>query len=167
MAAESAGAVVIGKTRLPELAIWPFTEPEASGPTRNPWDLTRSAGGSTGGGGAAVAAGMVPLALGSDGGGSLRIPAACCGIVGFKPGPGIVPLVGGAETHWYGMSEFGPLAYTVADATLMLDVLARSDTYREVEPARRGLRLAISTKSPTLGAHLAADPFCRVGPSHG
>ena len=79
--------MVIGKTQMPELAIWPFTEPAAFAPPRNPWDHSLTPGGSTGGGGAAVAAGMAALALGSDGGGSIRVPAACCGIVGLKPGP--------------------------------------------------------------------------------
>src|SRR4029079_3068106 len=90
-----AGAVVVGKTRLPELAIWGFTESKGLGGTRNPRDPGRTAGGATGGGVAAVAAGMVPLSLGSDGGGSLRIPAANCGVVGVKPGRGTVPVAGG------------------------------------------------------------------------
>ena len=88
----AAGCVVIGKTQLPELAIWPFTEPAVAAATRNPWNRSRTPGGSTGGGAAAVAAGMAALALGSDGGGSIRIPAACCGLFGLKPSPGLVPL---------------------------------------------------------------------------
>ena len=91
----AAGCVVIGKTQMPELAIWPFTEPQAYPATRNPWDTERTPGGSTGGGAAALASGMAALALGSDGGGSIRIPAACCGVVGLKPGPAVVPLAGG------------------------------------------------------------------------
>jgi amidase len=89
-----AGAVVVGKTRVPELAIWDFTESRAHGGTRNPRDLSRNAGGSTGGGAAAVAAEFAALALGSDGGGSLRIPAANCGVVGLKPGRGLCPVAG-------------------------------------------------------------------------
>src|SRR5205823_2556524 len=85
-----AGAVVVGLTRMPELAIWPFTEFEAEEPVRNPWAAELTSGGSSGGGAVAVASGMVVLAVGSDGGGSLRVPAACCGIVGLKPGPGVV-----------------------------------------------------------------------------
>lgn len=153
----AAGCIVIGKTRMPELAVWPFTEPEATVPTHNPWDPSRTPGGSTGGGGAAVAAGMVSLALGSDGGGSIRVPAACCGIVGLKPGPGIVPLAGGAETHWYGMTEFGPLAQNTADAALMLNVLAGRTSYRNASLPESGLRIAVSTKSPTAGARVTGE----------
>src|SRR3954449_10297879 len=84
----SAGAIVVGKTNVPELGILPVTEPEANGPTRNPWDTSRTPGGSSGGSGAAVASGMVALVHGNDGGGSIRIPAASCGLVGLKPTPG-------------------------------------------------------------------------------
>jgi amidase len=140
----AAGAIVVGKTRLPELAIWPFTESLAFGGTRNPRDPARNAGGSTGGGAAAVAAGMVPLALGSDGGGSLRIPAANCGVVGLKPGRGTLPT---AE-HWYGCTAYGPIAATVADAALALDVLAGTDRWRALKPAAR-LRVAVSLRSPS------------------
>src|SRR5579871_2461785 len=126
-----AGCVVIGKTQMPELAIWPFTEPAVFAATRNPWDLSRTPGGSTGGGAAAVAAGMAAIALGSDGGGSIRAPAACCGLFGIKPSPGLVPLAGGKTEHWYGMTAFGPLARSVADAALALDVLADTPIYRD------------------------------------
>uniref|UniRef100_UPI001BDC7589 amidase n=1 Tax=Pseudonocardia lacus TaxID=2835865 RepID=UPI001BDC7589 len=118
----AAGAVIMGKTRMPELAIWGFTH-SALGVTRNPDDPARDPGGSSGGSAAAVAAGMATLALGTDGGGSIRIPAAYCGLVGLKPGRGVVPLPGGAEEHWCGMSVAGPIARTAADAALMFDVL--------------------------------------------
>jgi amidase len=144
-----AGAVVVGKTRLPELAIWGFTESRSHGGTRNPRDPARNAGGSTGGGIAAVAAGMVPIALGSDGGGSLRIPAANCGVVGFKPSRGAVPLPAGLEDHWFGCSVFGPAAATVADAALMLDVLAGRTDWRDPKPPAGPLRIAVSTRSPS------------------
>ena len=141
----AAGAVIVGKTRMPELAIWGFTESQAFGGTRNPRDRTRNAGGSSGGSGAAVAAGMVPLAIGSDGGGSLRIPAAHCGVVGLKPGRGVTAL---ASDHWYGCTAYGPIAGTVADAALALDVLAGTDGFRRVE-AGGALRFAVSTRSPS------------------
>lgn len=153
----AAGCIVIGKTAMPELAVWPFTEPEAYPPTRNPWNRERTPGGSTGGGGAAVAAGMAALALGSDGGGSIRVPAACCGVVGLKPGPGLLPLAGGAARHWLGLTEFGPLAHSVADLALMLDVLAHTTTFRDVGPPLRPLRVAVSTKPPAAGARVAPE----------
>lgn len=147
----AAGCIVIGKTRLPELSIWPFTETALHGITRNPWNPERTPGGSTGGGAAAVAAGMAPIAQASDGGGSIRIPAACCGLFGIKPGPRIVPVAGGLDEHWYGLSAWGPLATTVADAALMLDVMANTTTYRDVQPPAKPLRVALSLKSPALG----------------
>jgi amidase len=144
-----AGAIVVGKTRLPELAIWGFTESVALGGTANPRNPARNAGGSTGGGTAAVAAGMVPIALGSDGGGSLRIPTANCGVVGLKPARGTAPLPGGIDDHWYGMSVVGPVANTVADATLLLDILAGSTAWRSGDDVPATLRVAVSTRSPS------------------
>jgi amidase len=148
-----AGAVPLGKTTVPELSLWPFTETAAFGATRNPWNLDYTPGGSSGGSAAAVAAAMAPLALGADGGGSIRIPASCCGLVGIKPGPGIVPAAGGHST-WVGMSEHGPLGTTVADVALMLDVLAGTRTYREVAPPSGALRIAASSASPAVGVKL-------------
>ena len=158
----AAGAIVIGKTRMSELAIWPLTEPQAFGPTRNPWNRQRSTGGSSGGSAVAVAAGMAPIALGSDGGGSLRVPAACCGIVGIKPAPGLVPLAGGMSEHWFGMTAFGPLANTVADAALMLDVLAGQAVFRDTELATGGLRVALSTRHPSPGAKISPEVIASV-----
>lgn len=148
----AAGAVVVGKTRGPELSIWGSSD-NVRGEAVNPWDTTRVSGGSSGGSAAAVAAGMVPLALGSDGLGSIRIPAAACGLVGIKPGSGVVPMeVAGRDEHWYGMSQYGPLATTVADLALALDVLAGADRYRRVVESDHGpLRIAVSTAPPTLG----------------
>jgi amidase len=148
----AAGCVVIGKTQLPELAIWPFTESAAFGATRNPWDHRRSPGGSTGGGAAALVSGMAPLALGSDGGGSIRIPAACCGAFGFKPGRGLVPIAGDGTEHWFGLTEFGPIARTVADAALMLDVLSGRLSYRDPRPPEQPIRIAFSDRHPLPGA---------------
>jgi amidase len=142
----AAGCVVVGTTRMPELAAWGFTASAAGGPTRNPWDLARDPGGSTGGGAAAVAAGMAALALGTDGGGSLRIPGAACGLVGVKPTRGLVPLPDGLDEHWYGLTVAGPIARTAADAAAALAVLSG----QPLEPATPGpLRVAVSTKSPS------------------
>lgn len=144
-----AGCVVVGKTRLPELGIWHFTESASFGVTRNPWNLERSAGGSSGGSAAAVAAGMVPVALANDGLGSIRIPAAWCGLVGVKPGPGVVPVGAGDEEHWFGMTAWGPLATCVADAALLLDVMAGTTHLRAAAAGEpRPLRVALSTASP-------------------
>ena len=153
----AAGAVVLGKTRMPELAIWPFTESESSGVTRNPWAPERTAGGSSGGAAVAVATRMAALALGSDGGGSIRIPAACCGIVGYKPAPGLVPLPGGAERHWLGLSAMGPLARDVADAALMLDVLAGRHPGPPPRAPSGPLRIAFSARPVVTGARVDGE----------
>ncbi len=147
----AAGAVVIGKTRMPELGVWGFAH-SALGVTRSPLDASRDPGGA---GGAAVAAGMAALALGADGGGGLRIPAAYCGLVGVKPGHGVVPLPGGADAHWCGLSAAGPLARTAADAALMLAVLSARPCDLDVPgPAR----IALSTRTPS--------PVGRLHPDH-
>jgi amidase len=117
-----AGFVITGKTNLPEFGILPVTEPRRFGPTRNPWDTERTPGGSSGGAAAAVASGMVPLAHGSDGGGSIRIPAACCGLVGLKPSRGRVSR--GPEQGDDFLVQDGVLTRTVAETAALLDVLA-------------------------------------------
>src|SRR5688572_15434076 len=116
---EAAGAVVFGRTTVPEFCYFGTTESELFGRTANPWRLDRTAGGSSGGAAAAVAAGCGPLSLGGDGGGSIRIPAAFCGIVGFKPTFGLVPHEPSAA-GWKTLVTLGPLARSVADARLML-----------------------------------------------
>jgi amidase len=120
---EAAGMVSLGKTTTPEFGSPCYTEPDNAPPARTPWDLERMAGGSSGGAAAAVAAGLVPVAQGSDGGGSIRIPASCCGLVGLKPSRG---RVSGAPMYGdpVGLSTAGPLARTVRDAAAMLDVMA-------------------------------------------
>ncbi|MGI8680495.1 MAG: amidase [Jatrophihabitans sp.] len=148
----AAGAVVIGITRCPELCVFGTTD-STFGITRNPWDLTRTPGGSSGGSAAAVAAGTVPIAHANDGMGSIRIPAACCGLVGLKPGAGVVPSDLG-NGSWFGMAENGPLATTVEDAALMLSALAgRAEFATLAEPGR--LRIAVSTKVPAAATPLA------------
>jgi len=154
-----AGAMLVGKTTVPELCLWPFTESQAFGATRNPWNLDHTPGGSSGGSAAALAAAMVPLALGADGGGSIRMPASNCGLVGIKPGPGVVPVPDGVSS-WSGMSEFGPLATTVADLGLFLDVLAGTTTYRAVQGPDRSLRIGVSVKAPAVGVKV--DPEVRA-----
>ena len=120
---EAAGTVSLGKTNTPEFGSPCYTEPDVAPPARTPWDLGLMAGGSSGGAGAAVAAGLVPVAQGSDGGGSIRIPASCCGLVGFKPSRG---RISGSPMHGdpVGLGTAGPLARTVRDAAALLDVMA-------------------------------------------
>jgi amidase len=117
-----AGFVIVGTTNMPEFGILPTTEPRHTGPTRNPWDTSRTPGGSSGGSAAAVAAGLVPLAHGNDGGGSLRIPAACCGLVGLKPSRGRISR--GPDLGDSFLASDGMLTRTVAETALLLDVLA-------------------------------------------
>ncbi|AVH55091.1 MULTISPECIES: amidase [Streptomyces] len=143
----AAGAVVVGLTNVPELCIVGTTD-SVYGIARNPWDTTRSAGGSSGGSAAAVAAGLVPVAVGNDGMGSLRIPAANCGLVTLKPGRGVVPT-GFDGGDWFGMAEHGPLATTVEDLRLMLSVLADTEFVRRDEPAP--WKIAVSLRSPIAG----------------
>jgi amidase len=144
----AAGAIIIGKTRVPELMAWPYTETLAFGATRNPWHPAYTPGGSSGGAGAAVAAGLVPIAVGSDGLGSIRIPAACCGLFGIKPGKGVVPRPSRAGQDWFGLSEHGPIATTVEDAALALDVLAGRDDLRDPAEPAAAMRIAVSTRPP-------------------
>lgn len=169
----AAGAIVIGKTNTPEVGQWPFTEGPAFGATRNPWSLAHSPGGSSGGSAAAVAAGLVPAAVGSDGAGSVRIPAAWTHLVGVKPQRGRVstwPFT----SAFNGLTCIGPLARTVDDAALLLDVLAGNrpeDLHQPPPPpepfadaARRKpgrLRIALSTKVPWSLAPARLDPQVR------
>ncbi|WP_329232881.1 amidase [Streptomyces canus] len=148
----AAGAVVVGLTNVPELCVFGTTE-GVHGTSRNPWDTTRTAGGSSGGSAAAVAAGLVPIALGNDGMGSLRIPAANCGLVTLKPGSGVVPA-GISDGDWFGMSENGPLATTVEDARLLLSVIAGTEFVRRDAPAT--LDVAVSLRGPLAGVTVSA-----------
>jgi Asp-tRNA(Asn)/Glu-tRNA(Gln) amidotransferase A subunit family amidase len=119
---KAAGCIVVGKTNTPEMGFKGDTTNPAFGGTCNPWDLTRSAGGSSGGSGAALAAGMVPLCTGSDGGGSIRIPSALCGLSGIKPSLGRVPMGGPVPPTWSDLSTKGPMARQIRDVALALDV---------------------------------------------
>jgi amidase len=119
----AAGTVSLGKTSTPEFGSPCYTEPDVAPPARTPWDLSRMAGGSSGGAGAAVSAGLVPLAQGSDGGGSIRIPASCCGLYGLKPTRGRISP-GPVYADPVGLGTSGPLSHSVRDAAAMLDAMA-------------------------------------------
>ena len=153
----AAGAIVVGITRVPELCVFGATD-SAFGITRNPWNLERTAGGSSGGSASAVASGQVPIAHGNDGMGSIRIPAANCGLFGIKPGPGVVPQQIGVDA-WFGMSENGPLATTVADAALMLSVMAERPALADPAEPTAPLRIAV--------AGGAASPLAPLDPEWG
>jgi amidase len=151
----AAGAIIVGITRVPELCVFGTTD-SVYGVTRNPWNAERTAGGSSGGSAAAVASGQVPFAHGNDGMGSVRIPAANCGLFGIKPGSGLVPQDIGVDA-WLGLSENGALATTVADAALLLSVMAgRPELASPVEPAKP-LRIAIAAGEPSPLVSLDAE----------
>ena len=155
----AAGAVVVGITRVPELCLYAATD----GPgtvSRNPWDTARSPAGSSGGSAAAVASGSVPLAHGNDGMGSLRLPAAACGLVGLKPGRGVVPAGIGSD-DWSGMAVNGVLATTVGDLAVGHAVLAGEEVTPPAAPGRP-LRIAVSTRSPVPGVRADAHALAAV-----
>ena len=128
---------MIGKTTMPEFGAFPYTESVSRGITRNPWDPTRTPGGSSGGTAAAVAAGMVPVGLGGDGGGSIRIPSACCGLFGLKPQRGRVTTA--PQPHlWWALGTAGPLTRSVLDSAIVYDVDPRQRRRRPLP--RRGDR---------------------------
>jgi amidase len=171
-----AGAVIVGKTTTPELGQWPITEGTAFGVTRNPWNVSHTPGGSSGGSAAAVAAGVVPAALGSDGLGSIRVPAAWTHLVGIKPQRGRVSTWPYVDA-FHGLACVGPLARTVADAATLLDAARGNhpgdrdrppaprepyaDTAQRADPGRP-LRIALSFKIPFSVAPARLDPRVRV-----
>ncbi len=157
-----AGAVIVGKTTMPEFGAFPFTESAARGITRNPWDPSRTPGGSSGGTAAAVSAGLVPVGMGGDGGGSIRIPSASCGLFGLKPQRGRVTTA--PHPHlWWALGTAGPLTRSVLDSAIVYDVIrgnVEGDLYTAggdepfVDAARREpgrLRIGWTTKPVTLG----------------
>jgi len=158
----AAGAVVIGKTNLPELAICGFTETEAWGITRNPWNTTNTPGGSSGGSAAAVAAGLCAGASASDGVGSIRIPAALCGLFGLKPQRDRISL-GPLTEHWHGLSVVGSLGRTVADSALWLDVCAGGVSGGPPAPEHPFLRAA-GTKPGRFRIAYSAKPPLLIAP---
>lgn len=165
------GVVPLGKTNVPEFGLVPYTEPELFGPCRNPWDLSRTPGGSSGGSAAAVAGGIVPLAGGNDGGGSIRIPASCCGLFGLKPSRGRVPTgLPQRSEIMQGFAQDHVVSRSVRDSAAMLDAIAGPASgapYRAPPPARPyleevqrepgSLRVAV-TAAPLLGSEV--DPEC-------
>lgn len=158
-AVDAAGAVSVGKTATPEFGLPSYTEGLAGPPTRNPWNPSFGAGGSSGGAAAAVASGMLPFAPGSDGGGSIRIPAAACGLVGVKPSRGRVPA-GSGIASLAGLGVVGPIARTVADAALLLDGMIAPAGY----PARHRFALrAPGDDGPYLGAAIRGEGRFQLG----
>ncbi|WP_243059342.1 amidase [Nocardioides sp. SR21] len=164
----AAGAVIVGKTAMPEFGAFPFTEGDSFGITRNPWDPTRTPGGSSGGTAVAVSTGMVPAGIGGDGGGSIRIPSASCGLFGLKPQRGRVTTA--PQPHlWWALGTAGPLTRSVLDSALVYDAIRGNvdgDLYKAGgdepfvdavgrEPGR--LRIGWSTKAVTLG--VKPDPL--------
>ena len=158
---KKAGLVILGKTNCPEFGLMPYTEPELHGPTRNPWNLGHSSGGSSGGSAAAVSAGMVPIASGGDGGGSIRIPASSCGLFGLKPTRGRTPTGPNSGEIWQGLVAEHALTRSVRDSAAILDILQGPDIgapyvitppelpyLKEIEYPPRKLRIAFNTKSP-------------------
>lgn len=170
---KEAGFILLGKTNLPEYANLAVTESELNGVCRNPWDETLTPGGSSGGAAAALAAGLCPIAHGTDGGGSIRTPASCCGLVGLKPSRGCVSQAPRFGEHMLGNSTHGPISRTVEDSAAMLDVMRgyeAGDPYWAAPPKRPFadethndpgiLRIAFSTFNP-LG--IPMQPACVAG----
>jgi Asp-tRNA(Asn)/Glu-tRNA(Gln) amidotransferase A subunit family amidase len=151
-----AGAIILGKTNLPEFASWPRSKSRVGGETFNPWDVTRIPGASSGGSGAAVAAGMAPLAIGTDGGGSVRIPAALCGLVGLMPTVGRVPDYG--EFLCSPISSAGPMARTVADVAMLQQVIAGPDDHVRVSLREPPPELLSALDAGAKGLRLAWSP---------
>jgi Asp-tRNA(Asn)/Glu-tRNA(Gln) amidotransferase A subunit family amidase len=142
-----AGLVIFGKTNLPEFGAKAISEPVVWGPARNPWDLRRTPGGSSGGSAAAVAAGIVPCAGANDGGGSTRIPAACCGVVGLKPGRGLTPMGPATAEFMHGAAVQGVVSRTVRDTAAMLDIICGGEDFGPFAPG-----LPISSFASCLGS---------------
>ena len=160
-----AGAIVIGKTHAPEVGLWHFTETPLHGATRNPWNTDHTPGGSSGGAAAAVAAGVVPAAIGSDGAGSIRIPAAWTGLVGLKPQRGRVSTWPDPEA-FNGLSCYGPLARSAADAALLLDAIhgnVPADLHKPKPPQRALLRGRRARARPPADRDLLRHALRRPG----
>jgi len=166
---KAAGLIIVGKTNVPEFGLAPVTEPELFGPCKNPWNLTRTPGGSSGGSAAAVAARMVPIAHGNDGGGSIRAPASCCGLFGLKPSRGRVPTGPDIMDIWLGFAAEHVLTRSVRDSAAVLDATAGPDVgasyyapppdrpfLKEVGTSPGKLRIAFTSK-PFMGSSVHED----------
>ena len=173
---KATGVVTLGKTNTPEFGLMAITEPELHGPTRNPWTTTRTPGGSSGGAAAAIASGMVPMASGGDGGGSIRIPAAYCGLFGLKPSRGRTPTGPDFGELWQGAAQEHVLTRSVRDSAAMLDAICAPEPgapyiipppglpYREVLSADPPpLKIALCTRSPI---NTGVDTECRKAVEH-
>src|SRR3954468_11193539 len=154
----AAGALIVGKTHVPELMATGFTESPTYGVTRNPWDVHRTSGGSSGGSASAVAAGLVSAAIGTDGAGSVRIPAACCGLFGLKTQRGRISTAPDVNPH-QGMTVYGPLTRTVQDAARVMDAVRDGGpSFTEAAATPPGkLRIAVSVGLPPLGVKIDAE----------
>ncbi len=150
----AAGAITLGKTNVPEFGAGSQTYNEVFGETLNPWDLTRTCGGSSGGAAVALAAGMVPIADGSDMGGSLRNPGSFCSVVGLRPSPGRVPIHPG-RSHWSPLSVLGPMARTVEDTALLLSAMAGPDARAPLSLSTPGEAFAASLDRDFSGVRVA------------
>ncbi len=160
---KAAGLITLGKTNVPEFTLLPVTEPELFGPTRNPWNLDRTSGGSSGGAAAAVAARIVPIAHGNDGGGSIRIPASCCGVFGLKPTRGRTPTGPDLGAVWQGLACDHVLTRSVRDSAAMLDAIAGPDIgapYYAPPPSRPFLE-EVNTEPGRLRIAFTAKPFLK------
>ena len=158
---KAAGVVLLGKTNTPEFGLTPFTESDALGIARNPWNLSRTPGGSSGGSGAAVAARMVPIAGASDGGGSIRIPASCCGVFGLKPTRGRTPWGPDHGEVWHGLAIEHAISISVRDSAAMLDAIAGPDVGApyDAPPQVRPFREDAATEPGRLRIAFTAHPF--------
>lgn len=157
----ASGAVIVGKTNTPEFGLVPYTEPEVFGPTHNPWDLTRTPGGSSGGSACAVAARLVPLASGGDGGGSIRIPASCCGVFGLKPTRARTPTGPDVGEMWHGFAQEHVLSRSVRDSAAMLDAVSGTDVGAPyfAPPQERSYLQEVSTDPGHLRIAFTSHPF--------
>ena len=164
----AAGVVIAGRTNTPEFGLTPYTEPRTVGPSCNPWDPGRTPGGSSGGSAAAVAAGMVPLASGGDGGGSIRIPASCCGLFGLKPSRGMTPTGPDLGELWRGLAIEHVLSRSVRDSAAMLDATRGADAGAPyAAPAfERPLLEEVGRDPGRLRIGFTGRPLMGAGPVH-